>query len=489
MKHQTKSNSVALILKASAIMGSSSLVAVLSGMLKNKVVAVLLGPAGVGLFGLMQSVQATAATLAGMGVSASGIRQVSSAYAAEDPSDFNIVRRALWLASICLGLVCGIVLLVFREQIGRVAIGHEGYGGAVAWIGIGVWATVASGAQTSILNGMRWIRELALVNSAGAILGMIVAMATVWIWGESGVVAAVISAPVATLMVSSWMSRRIPVSGDTVRWPEMAEPLKNLFKLGFALMASGLVTAGTQLAVRAFLARTLGVDAAGHFQAAWGVSMSYLGIVLGAMGADYLPRLTAESGNDDATNRLINEQLEVALLLTGPVILAMIAFAPQVVTLLYSGGFTDTISVLRWQILGDLFKVVSWPLGFILLARGAGRLFFLTELLWNLAYFGVLSFGLKRWGLDSAGIAFVVAYLFLFIVNMYLAHRLSNYRVPQDFWITFSVVLGASVIVLWAGNTHIPGAAYISLLLIAVVSAVSYLRLYRYYRKHKAAPE
>src|ERR1019366_2843077 len=109
------------------------------------------------------------------------------------------------------------------------------------------------------------------------------------------------------------------------------------------------------------------------------ISMQYVTFVLTAMGTDYYPRLTGVIHDHEAAGRLVNEQAEIATLLSAPVFIAMMATAPWVIHLLYAASFTPAIEILRWQVLGDVFKVASWPLGFLILAAGDGKTFFLTE--------------------------------------------------------------------------------------------------------------
>ena len=101
--------------------------------------------------------------------------------------------------------------------------------------------------------------------------------------------------------------------------------------------------------------------------------MTYIGFVLGAMATDYYPRLTAVINDHAQASKLVNEQTEMALLLAGPVLLAMITFAPWVIHLLYAASFTPAAEVLRWQVLGDILKVASWPMGFVLAGAGTWR--------------------------------------------------------------------------------------------------------------------
>jgi O-antigen/teichoic acid export membrane protein len=55
------------ILRSSSIIGGASFVGVLVALLRIKAAAILLGPAGVGLIGLLQSLMATAASVSALG--------------------------------------------------------------------------------------------------------------------------------------------------------------------------------------------------------------------------------------------------------------------------------------------------------------------------------------------------------------------------------------------------------------------------------------
>ena len=207
----------------------------------------------------------------------------------------------------------------------------------------------------------------------------------------------------------------------------LTEPLAGLFNLGFVFMLTALMTVATQLAIRVMVTRELGIEATGHFQAAWNISVLYLGIVLGAMGADYFPRLTGVAGDVPASNKAMNEQAEVALLLSGPIILAMLTLTPWIVALLYSQAFLDTNAVLRWQVLGDIFKVASWSLAFLFLAQARRAVFFLAELAGNLVYLACVRYGLAVWGLEATGIGFLICYVFYFFLVWMLARKLNHF--------------------------------------------------------------
>ncbi|MBC7343531.1 MAG: oligosaccharide flippase family protein, partial [Clostridia bacterium] len=269
---RSKDSTVAGILRASAIMGSSSAVSIVAGIIKAKVMAVLLGPTGIGFMGLLQSILTTVGTLSGMGLASSGVREIAAAQANGAPERMARTRSALWWAAVVFGLLGALALVLLREPIARFTFGTTAYSYGVAWLSIGVWATTISGAQTALLNGLRRLGDLAKVNIFGSLAAMIIGVVAVWQWGIAGVVVAVVIAPLTTMAVSWWLTRGLMSPEATVTLKELREPWRRLLSLGVVFMTTALMSVGTQFLVRLIVTRTLGLDATGHFQAAWSIS-------------------------------------------------------------------------------------------------------------------------------------------------------------------------------------------------------------------------
>jgi len=417
--------SIRQIIRASAISGIGSTVYIVAGIVKTKAIALFLGPSGVGLFGLFQSILSTAGTISGAGLNSSGVQQIAKARADDDQKRLILIRTGLSRSSVILGLIGMAVVIACRDPIAQFSLGNTRFSNDLIVIGLGVWCFVISGVQTGILNGMHRIGDLARVSIVGSLISIPVTIALVWFYEDHGVAAAVALSACSTLVVSWWYLKRADLPQRMVSLAEISAPLKNLFNLGIVLMAASLVTIGSQMLARIMITRTLNIAATGHFQAAWSISMLYLGFALNAMGTDYYPRLTAVVIDRSLANKLINEQLFVALSLTGPVILGMLTFSSFIVRILFSGEFTETVGILRLQLLGDVFKVSSWPLAFLLPASGYGKTFLAVELSWNLTYLLLLWFGLPIWGITSAGLAFICAYVVYFIVVLVIVRRIS----------------------------------------------------------------
>ena len=146
------------------------------------------------------------------------------------------------------------------------------------------------------------------------------------------------------------------------------------------------------------------------------------------MGADFFPRLSGVQHDPIAMRKMVNEQTEIAVLITAPIIIGMISFIDIVVQLFYSKDFGPTATILDWQLMGDFFKVLAWPMGFIILAKGKGKLFIVTELTWNLLFCAGVYFGWNLFGIQITGIAFLSSYILYMGLVFLIARKQINFR-------------------------------------------------------------
>lgn len=412
------------ILKTSSIIGGASVINIVIGLVRTKILAVLLGPTGIGLVSLYTGLMSTATAVATMGIGTVGTRQIAEALSQEDERALAVVRRAMFWGALLLASAGALVVWSLREVLAIRVLGGAEHATIVGWLALGVAFSVAGASQGALIQGMRRIGDMARLSVYGSVLNTVLGVALLWQWGQGGLVAYVLIGPLMSLLLGHWYVSRLPkvVSAD-ISIQEMAHQWQTLLRLGIPFMGAGLVGALVQLWIRVEVGNTLGAESLGHFQAAWTISMQYIGFVLASMGADYYPRLTGVINDHKAATRLVNEQTEIALLLSAPVFIAMIGLSPWVIHLLYSSAFLPAVEVLRWQILGDVLKVASWPLGFVILAAGAGKTFFWTETLVLVLMGGGIAGLLPVIGLQITGIAFLVCYVVYLPLVYVLAKR------------------------------------------------------------------
>lgn len=479
-----RAQSLREILRSSTLIGGATAVNIVSGIVRAKLAAVLLGPAGLGLIGLLGNLVTSVAAVASLGQWNAGARELAEARGRGDAAREAAVRRALAIGLLVLGLASAAAVFALRAPLAAWLLQDPAQAALVGWMAIAVLCTVLATWQGAVLTGLRRIGDLARVNAGSALLATLVAALALWWWGEWGIAAYLLAGPACLLLVGAWVLARAPraVPGDAPQAPApgraaVASAWRDLARLGVPFMCAGLAVLLVQLFVRALVQDRLGLDGAGQFHAAWSVSMLYVGFVLSAMGADFFPRLSAAAADPDAANRLVNEQTEVALLLAGPVILLMLGGAPWLVPLLYSGAFGPAVELLQWQVLGDLLKVASWPLGYLLLARGEGGRFLLAEASASAVFVGVVALAIDRRGLDAAGLGFIAMYAFYLPLVYGWAARRGGLRWTPRVRGLLALQGLAALLVFALARQHAVAGAGAALLLAGAAAAYALARL------------
>jgi antigen flippase len=416
------------ILKSSGLIGSASLINVAFRIVRTKAMALLLGPSGIGLLSLYSSVSDMAVIVAGMGLSSSGVRQIAEAAATGDARRVARTVIVLRRAALVLGVIGALLLAVLGRPISRATFGDDQHAGDLALLSLAVFFTVIASAQGALVQGMRRIADLARLSVIGVLSGTILSIAIVYVSGQRGLVPSLVCVAGTGIATSWWYARKIEVKPTVLTWSEAKHEASELLKLGLALMGGTMVALLASYLVRIVIREKIGMEAIGFYQAAWVLGGFYVEFIVQAMAADFYPRLTAVAHNNPECNRLVNEQTEIGLLLAGPGLLATLTFAPLVIFLLYSAEFHPAVKVFRWICLGMMLRVITWPMGFIQLAKGERTLFFCLQFVAGAVHVSLVWLGVRLFGLTGTGAAFFGLWVIHCTIIYSVARRLSDFR-------------------------------------------------------------
>jgi PST family polysaccharide transporter len=297
----------------------------------------------------------------------------------------------------------------------------------------------------AILQGVRKIKDLALVNIISVFVGSIASIIIYWLYGIDGVVPSLISLALFNFLVSFYYARRLELEIVKVSWRDTLLLAGSVIGLGLAFMWTGIMRSLTEYGTRWLIINEIDFASVGIFFAAYRLSGMFLNFVLGAMGTDFYPNLTAASGDHEAMRGLVNQQTEVGLLLALPGLLMTLALSSLVVRMFYSSEFVDAIPLLQWFVLGCLGRVISWPMGYTLLAKGRGDLLVICETAGQCFHLAMIYLFLNHFGLIGVSIAFVLNYIVWTLLLMVVSYYLIGYRWSPSVLslVLFSVIISA----------------------------------------------
>jgi PST family polysaccharide transporter len=426
--------------------GSATVFNLLVWVVAGKVMAVMLGPAGVGMYGLLRQLAQNLNVASTFNGSTTLVQGLASRPENQRPA----YSRNVAIIFLGLGLTVGIMLTLGASWLGPHLLGKQMPPGLLRWMVLPLVGMSLSAFFLGMLNGYRHLKALVVCQALGPLAALaLIYPAALWIRGGGywayglilGVPYALIG--LAAALVSfrqGWFTR----SAETEVKGSFGRDSRHFFGLSTALLIGGAATTGLQLFLNTLVVRKLGLAESGQFWVAWSLSMTYVTVLLSSFGAYYLPSLSGT--RDSETKRTLILSFTRLVLLIMPVLVTLvIILKAQVVRLLFSQDLLPSLKVFRWMLLGDFLKVLSWVWAFPMLAYAEGKTFVIlettTSLVWGfLAWIAFSHFP----SIEILGQLFCVIYLLYSATTLtYLWHK-HDIRMPANYWC--SLIRGLMVI-------------------------------------------
>lgn len=440
------SSSYRQIMKATSIFGGVQVFNIVISIVRSKVVAVLLGPAGIGILGLFNATLLLIGSLTNFGLGISAVKDIAAANETENKERIArtvvVVKRLVWFT----GIFGALLTLVFSSFLSQVAFGNKDYTIAFIWLSMTLLLKQLASGEFVVLQGLRKLKELAKANVVGSALGLMVSIPLYYYWRLEGIVPALVLTAIFTYLVALYFGNQHSRQKVKVSNRALKTEGKGMMIMGFMLSLSGIMVLGESYAIRIFINNIGGVEQVGLYNAGIALISTYVGLLFTAMETDYYPRLSAVASDNAKSNELVNQQTEIALLILAPVLIAFLIFIDWVIIILYSSEFLEIRTMIYWAFLGMFFKVPAWVLGFIFIAKGKSKLFFWSELVSNLYLLLLNVAGYYYWGLSGLGVSFLVSYV-LYLIQVYTISRINyGYSFNKGFIKLFMIQFGLALI-------------------------------------------
>ena len=421
------------IFKATSLFGGVQVYQILIQIIKSKFVAVLLGPAGVGIMGLYQSGLQLIQQLSSMGLSQSAVRDVSEANGSNDlhriAKTVTVVRKLVWVTGI-LGLV---LVACFSPLLSKTSFGNYDYTIPFIILSVTLLLDQLSAGQKVVLQGLRRLKDLAKCSAFGVTFGLITSVPLYYWLGIEGIVPTLILNSLCSLLLSWFYSRKIKVEKVKVTPKQTLEQGKLMLVMGVSMSISGILSTIVAYAIRGYIQANGGVEQVGLYQAGFVIMTTYVGMITNALATDYYPRLAAINKDNDKCRVAVSQQGEIAVMIMAPMLTICLVFMPFVLKILYNDSFLAANEYISWACLGMMLRLASWVLAFIFVAKAESKLYMINELSANLYYLVFSLIGYKTLGLAGLGIAFALGYIVYFIQCYLIARKRYNFSFSNSF--------------------------------------------------------
>ncbi|WP_422766832.1 O-antigen translocase [Photobacterium leiognathi subsp. mandapamensis] len=404
------------IAKASIYSFVSTVVKMLSGLIINKAISIFVGPSGLALIGQLQNASGIIQT-----VSSGGIANGIIKYTAENKS-----RNETWSTGLRITLIFSmlstIILLLFSKELSQLIFHTIEYQFVILILGLMITLFSLNQFVLSIITGLSDLRLYTIINIIQSFYSLILTVTLIYLYSINGALIAMVTNQSIVFFIVLYKIR----SNKDIKLNMFKnafnknESLK-LFSFSVMTLVSALSLPLSLLIIRNYIGNHLSWDYAGYWQAMIYLSSMYLLIITTLLSTYYLPTLSKIKNQKE-----LYAEIRKAYIFLMPIVItaAIVIFYSKgiIISLLFDEKFTVMEELFKWQLIGDVIKVCSCLLSYIILAKAMTRVFIITEII-SASMLALLSIQfIDNFGFVGLSYAYAVSnFIYFFIILVVIA--------------------------------------------------------------------
>lgn len=425
-------NSYRKIFKATSLFGGVQIIQVFLNLIRGKVIAVLLGAAGVGLNSLFISSVSLINNISGLGLNFTAVRDIAKANESDDKERLSYIITVFKRWLLATSFVGFIAVIILSPVLSQHTFKSSSYTFSFVLLSFMVLFGSLSAGNAALLQGTRNLKRYALHTLTGSLVGLIVSVPFYYFLGVKGIVPALIVSAFITYLFSIYYTSGIHVKPAGLSLKESYYGGLDMVKLGVAMMLSISISSLVHYLINTFISSKGSLADLGFYQAGMAITSQSIGLVFTAMAVDYYPRLAAVCDDNKKVKEMVNQQGEITMLIATPALIILSVAAPLAIRILYSSEFLPVTAFLRTIAFGMLFKAASYSIGAISFSKGDKKVFFLLEGIYmnaSILLFSVI--GYKINGLTGLSVAYLIMHFIYFVLINIVTRKLYKFSIES----------------------------------------------------------
>lgn len=396
------------LVKTSLLNGVSVIIKITSALALNKILAVYVGPGGYATIGQFQNAVSIMSSIAG-GVVAQGVTKMTAQH-----FDNEVKQHAIWQTAIRFSLVAsllvGFSLLLSYEWWSEWLLHRTDMSSVFVCLALTLPAMAANNLLLAITNGKKEVGIYVKANIIASLVSLLTTGGLTYFFGLFGALVAFTINPGLALLATAAMVYQRNWFSPRYLWGKIdLSVFRELSGFGLMALTSTLVGNISYMIIRDHLISTLGVSSAGYWQASYKISEMYSMLVTSTLAVYYLPRL-AEIRTAPELKFEIIKVYRVILPIVALGALILCVLRDDIIQILFTPDFLAMRDLFYWQFCGEVIKVASWILGYVMLGRAMTKIFIISEIACFTSFVLLSWLLVSVYGLVGVSIAYAVNY-------------------------------------------------------------------------------
>jgi len=402
------------LIKTSLLNGIAVVIKMLTMLGLNKILAIYVGPAGYAAIGNFQNVAQMITTFASGAIN-TGVVKYTAEYHDDEEKQRQVWRTAGTIA-VLGSVITGIGVAVFSKQIAQWFLQDESYNTVFIWFSVTLVFFIFNTLLLAILNGKKEIHRYIIANIAGSLFALAVTSVLAIQFGLHGALTALAIHPSFAFVITLYLCYKADWFKFSYLFGRLdKQVVLNLSKYTAMALTSAACVPVSHILIRTHLADTLGMDAAGYWEAMWRLSAAYLMLVTTTLSLYYLPKLS-ELKDPKEIKAEILQGYKIILPVAAACGLVIYLLRDFIIGVLFTSDFIPMRDLFAWQMVGDTLKIGSWILAYLMLGKAMMKLFIASEIVFAAGFYGWTYLFTGMIGLEGVTLAHAVNYAVYWVV-------------------------------------------------------------------------
>ncbi|AJB49857.1 O-antigen translocase [Acinetobacter nosocomialis] len=412
------------LLKTSVLNGVAVLIKTATMFILNKILAVYVGPAGYAAIGQFQNFIQMVTTFAGTAINNGVVKYTAEYY--EDERKQQATWKTASTIVLSASFIFSFFILIFQKQLSIYIFHTDVYKNIFIWFAIFLPFFTFNALFLAILNGKKEVVRLVTANIFGSIFSLIATTILAIKYNLYGALIALSIYQSLAFLVTLFLCYKSTWFKLNYLFGKIDKLIAKKFA-AFALMAFVSVFFGniSQILLRNIVIKEFGLNYAGYWEAMNRLSNGYLMLASTILSVYYLPRLAELN-----SYKLVKKEINLGYCVILPIAIIcsffIYIFREDVVNIVFTKNFKPMLELFFWQLIGDIAKIGSWIISFMMLSKAMTKLFVITETFFALSILPITYLFISFFGFKGIALAFFINCLIYWITCSYFSYMKLN---------------------------------------------------------------
>ena len=393
--------------------GLGHLAKLLLGFALVKLIAYYHGRSGLGYVANFMSVITIIVVMAGGGITNAVIKYVSEHKSSKDKLA-NFISSSIFY-SLFISFVIFLCGSIFSRDISHLIFDSEKYYIYRIWLSVLQFFFAFNNLYSGYLNGIGKNQKFAKIQIFSAILSLPIVWMLSSLKNLDGLILAIIITYASIFFPSFFLCIKEKEFYYFFLKGVNLKDNKNLFKYSIITVVSAIAFPVAEIMIRGILVKSTDYSQAGLWQGVMKLSGAYIGFFSTFLAFYFVPKVSSSNEKKIIKEISFKTMAYVALMFfIGSSI--FFVFREKFIVVLLSKDFIELKDLLKYQLIGDFFRVMAYVIGFVLIAKAAIFLSILAEFVQNFLFFGLVHLFSHNMSIDKLMKIYAVNYFAYFTV-------------------------------------------------------------------------